>query len=147
MRIKICKKIYGQITKHLERSYPFEGAGYLLGISSVHERIVTEVLPIQNAWNESSQNDRFLIPPDEFLRVERHAEEKNIEIIGVFHSHPDANNQPSHFDKEWAMPWFSYFITTVNHGDAVQTRSWRLSDDRHEFIEEDLIFDSPKDNF
>ena len=71
--------------------------------------------------------------------AEQFAEDKALEIIGAFHSHPDANNQPSAFDREWALPWFSYFITAVNQGDAAQTRSWRLTDDRKLFIEEDLV--------
>jgi hypothetical protein len=34
------------------------------------------------------------------------------------------------------MPWFSYIITSVNAGQAVGSRSWRLTDDRLTFIEE-----------
>jgi hypothetical protein len=36
------------------------------------------------------------------------------------------------------MPWFSYIITSVNEGKAVDSRSWRLSDDRTIFNEEKL---------
>jgi hypothetical protein len=36
------------------------------------------------------------------------------------------------------MPWFSYIITSVNDGKAVQSRSWLLSEDRSHFQEENL---------
>jgi hypothetical protein len=34
------------------------------------------------------------------------------------------------------MPWFSYVITSVQAGRAVESRSWRLSEDRSTFVEE-----------
>jgi proteasome lid subunit RPN8/RPN11 len=60
-------------------------------------------------------------------------------VIGVFHSHPDHPNQPSEFDRQWALPWFSYLITSIEKGTAVGSRSWRLEDDRTGFEEEEII--------
>jgi len=57
----------------------------------------------------------------------------------VFHSHPDHPNRPSEFDREWAMPWFSYLITSVQAGRAVESRSWLLAEDRRGFEEESVI--------
>ena len=51
---------------------------------------------------------------------------------------PDHPNRPSEFDREWAIPWYSYLITSVKHGRARDSRSWRLSDDRGTFHEETL---------
>jgi len=59
-------------------------------------------------------------------------------LVGIFHSHPDHPAQASEFDREWAMPWFSYLITSVQDGKAGETRSWRLSDDRAGFVEEEI---------
>jgi len=61
-----------------------------------------------------------------------------LDVLGVFHSHPDHPNQPSEFDREWAMPWFSYVITSINLGRAVASRSWLLSEDRAQFAEEQI---------
>jgi hypothetical protein len=45
------------------------------------------------------------------------------------------------------MPWFSYIITSVNQGTAAGSRSWRLTDDRQAFEEEEIILnDQPGDN-
>jgi proteasome lid subunit RPN8/RPN11 len=63
---------------------------------------------------------------------------RGVDVLGVFHSHPDHPNQPSEFDREWAMPWFSYIITSVQAGKAAGSRSWLLQEDRSKFIEEEI---------
>ena len=61
-----------------------------------------------------------------------------LDIIGVFHSHPDHPDRPSEYDREWAQPFFSYVITSVQAGKAVESRSWRLAEDRTQFLEESI---------
>ena len=61
-----------------------------------------------------------------------------LEVLGVFHSHPDNPNRPSEFDRQWAWPNFSYLITSVVQGVAVESRSWRLDEDRSKFSEEEI---------
>ena len=56
----------------------------------------------------------------------------------MFHSHPDHPNRPSEFDREWAQPFFSYIITSVQAGAAVESRSWRVTADRSAFLEEQI---------
>lgn len=56
-----------------------------------------------------------------------------------FDSHPDHPAQPSEFDREWALPWFVYVITRVELGRAVESRVWRLADDRSGFEEEPIV--------
>ena len=53
-------------------------------------------------------------------------------------AHPDHPSQPSEFDRQWAMPWFSYVITSVQAGRAAESRSWRLVEDRSQFVEEKI---------
>ena len=63
----------------------------------------------------------------------------DLDIVGIFHSHPDHPSRPSEFDREWAMPWFSYIITSVKNGKADGSRSWLLSEDRSAFNEESIV--------
>jgi proteasome lid subunit RPN8/RPN11 len=69
---------------------------------------------------------------------EEEADRLGLELVGVSHSHPDHPNLPSEFDRQWAWPNFSYLITSVVEGNAVESRSWRLNEDRASFSEEDL---------
>ena len=73
------------------------------------------------------------------LRGENDASRLGLDVIGVFHSPPDHPNRPSEFDREWALPWYSYVITSVQSGNAVESRSWRLCEDRSAFNEEQIL--------
>jgi proteasome lid subunit RPN8/RPN11 len=61
-----------------------------------------------------------------------------VDLIGVFHSHPDCPNVPSEYDREWAQPFFSYIISRVDKGKTVSHRSWRLVEDRSTYEEEEI---------
>jgi proteasome lid subunit RPN8/RPN11 len=138
MRLEITADLLEQIHQHGEKAYPGEGAGFLLGNSSANERVVTAILELSNAREQSAQHNRYLLTPQDMLRSEQEAARLGLDVVGVFHSHPDHPNQPSEFDREWAMPWFSYIITSVNQGSAIASRSWRLTDDRGQFLEENI---------
>jgi proteasome lid subunit RPN8/RPN11 len=140
MRLEITADLLKQIHQHGEGAYPGEGACFLLGNYSTDTRVVTAILELSNAREESAQHNRYLLTPQDMLRSEQEAAKLGLDVIGVFHSHPDHPNQPSEFDRQWAMPWFSYIITSVNQGIAAGSRSWRLTDDRAQFIEESIQF-------
>ena len=59
--------------------------------------------------------------------------------VGYYHSHPDHPARPSDFDREHAWPGTSYMIISVIKGRVVDGRSWRLTDDRSRFEEEELL--------
>lgn len=138
MRLEITADLLKQIHQHGENAYPAEGAGFLLGNSSTDVRVATAILELSNAREQSAQHNRYLLTPQDMLRSEQEAARLGIDVIGVFHSHPDHPNQPSEFDCQWAMPWFSYIITSVNQGTAAGSRCWRLTDDRAQFVEENI---------
>jgi len=134
--LKISKDLLGKIHAHGEQAYPEEGAGFLIG----REGRVEQVLALPNAREEEARHNRFLIAPEDYLEAELIADELGLSLIGVFHSHPDHPNRPSEYDREWAQPFFSYLITTVNQAKAAGSRSWRLLEDRSIFEEEEIRF-------
>ena len=133
-------RLLEQMNSHVEKAYPEEGAGFLLG----QEGEVKEIIALSNAREESARHNRFLFTPEDFLQAERKAERLGMDLIGVFHSHPDCPNIPSEYDREWAQPFFSYIITRVDDGKAVNSRSWRLLEDRSKFEEETLQVSEPQ---
>lgn len=136
MNLEISPDLLNQIHIHGEEAYPGEGAGFMLGNTNGNSRVVTAILRLPNAREEAAQHNRYLLAPQDVLHSEQEAAKLGLDVIGVFHSHPDHPNQPSEFDREWAMPWFSYIITSVKDGKAAGSRSWRLTDDRSAFVEE-----------
>ena len=134
MTLAISKELLNQIHAHGEKAYPEEGAGFLIGNNDKVENI----LPLENAREDGARHNRFLITPEDYLKAELTADQLGLSLIGVFHSHPDHPNRPSEYDREWAQPFFSYIITTVNDGKAIESRSWRLLEDRSKFEEEKI---------
>jgi proteasome lid subunit RPN8/RPN11 len=136
--LNISNRLIEQINAHVEKAYPEEGAGFLMG----DEGEVKEILPLSNAREDAARHNRFLITPEDYLKAELKADSLGLSLIGVFHSHPDCPNVPSDYDREWAQPFFSYVITRVDEGKAVSHRSWRLVEDRSKYDEEEIKFNS-----
>jgi proteasome lid subunit RPN8/RPN11 len=134
----LSKQVLAQIHTHGEVSYPEEGAGFLLGSDEDQQRVVSQIFTTENAREDTARHNRYLVTPEDYLEAEITAERLGLDLMGVFHSHPDHPNRPSEFDREWAQPFFSYVITSVNEGKAVESRCWRLSEDRSKFEEEEI---------
>ena len=139
MKVVIPEDLLKQIHEHGQMAYPEEGAGLLFGLVDGDYKRVKAILELMNAREAGARYNRYLITPQDMLRGENQADSLGLEIIGVFHSHPDHSNRPSEFDRDWAMPWYSYVITSVDHGKAIESRSWQLVADRSNFVEEEIL--------
>jgi|Deesub1362A_J573_1020465.scaffolds.fasta_scaffold07272_4 proteasome lid subunit RPN8/RPN11 len=135
--LRLHKRLLDQIHALAEQAYPEEGAGLLLGRSLEQGRLGLQIRPVDNTFDPQQRRRRYMIDPMDMLRIEEEAEAMDLEVIGVFHSHPDHPAEPSEFDRQQALPWFSYLITRVSGGKAVESRSWRLNDE-HEFEPEEI---------
>jgi proteasome lid subunit RPN8/RPN11 len=139
--LSLTNEILSQIHAHGEASYPEEGAGLLLGKADGDRKQVTSLRTFDNAREQSARHNRYLLTPQDYLQGEREAARLGLDILGVFHSHPDHPNHPSEYDREWAMPWLSYIITSVQAGRAVESRSWTLNEDRSQFEQEIIVLE------
>jgi proteasome lid subunit RPN8/RPN11 len=120
-----------------ERAYPNECCGALLGgFDGERGKIVAAILPIGNSSDAAERFHRFTIGPDDFMRAEREAEARKMELIGFYHSHPDHPAEPSDYDLEHALPFYSYVIAAVEDGAATAVTSWEMSADRSRFLRE-----------
>lgn len=137
MNMIISQTARDQMLNHAEDTYPLECCGFFLGDED-DERMVSKVLPVGNA-KEGDQRRHFEISPKDYRKAERYAEEHNLDLLGVYHSHPDHPAEPSEHDRSVALPFFSYIIISVQAGKAAAMRSWRLNEDRT-FDEEHLGF-------
>lgn len=127
-----------RIHAHGESAYPEEGAGFMLGKVDGEDKRVTAILPLANTREDAARHNRYMLTPQDYMLGEDEAERLGLDILGIFHSHPDHPDRPSEYDREWAMPWFSYVITSVQSGRAAGSRCWRLLEDRSAFIEETI---------
>jgi len=147
MTLHISRELLLQIWDHGERTYPEENAGLILGAVNGEERWASRLLPLENKSRSEFRHNRYLINPEDMIAGEQEAERLALDILGVFHSHPDHPAEPSEYDRQWALPWYSYLITSVDRGQALESRSWRLNDDRSQMFEEVLHVQLDLDTF
>ena len=161
MVIKLNSHHLQTIQTYAERIYPEECCGLLLGQRCGDAKTLIEVLPTENSWDdeaadafqaiegsaqlESSKRSRFSIAPVVMLKAQKDARARNLDIIGIFHSHPDHPAVPSEFDRAIAWQQYSYIIVSVQQGKACDLKSWSL-DDNHQFQPEDILIVSPEPN-
>jgi proteasome lid subunit RPN8/RPN11 len=126
------------IRREGERAWPNECCGFLLGRVEGGAKRAGGVLAVENSREAAEQYHRFVISPEDFLRAEKEARRQKKEILGIYHSHPDHPARPSDYDREQALPFYSYLIVAVEGGRAGDLTSWELSDNREQFLEEEL---------
>lgn len=139
--LRLTAELHEQIKAHGAVSYPFEGCGLLLGRVENGDNIVTEIRPLPNVWPvETEKPVRFLIDPKAWQQVELEAMNCDLDVIGIFHSHPDDVPVASPRDLAWASwPGYSYLITQVLQAEPTFSRSWQLKGDRSGFDEEEIL--------
>ena len=117
------------IVEDARSAYPNECCGFLLGYEDENSRrIITQAMVVNNA-KEGDQKRRFAISPQDYQQAEVYAEKENLQLLGVYHSHPDHPAIPSIHDRAAAQPFFSYIIISVNSGVPGFIRSWRLNEE------------------
>jgi proteasome lid subunit RPN8/RPN11 len=145
MSLKLIQQQAEAIRRHGVEDYPSECCGVLLGEADGSEKIVREVVPLRNLRKDpkraqellpvddtakETERNRFLIDPQDQLRVEKEARRLGLDVLGYYHSHPDHPARPSNYDREHAWPWYSYLILSVEKGEAKELTCWVLSQDR-----------------
>ncbi|MBP6787880.1 MAG: M67 family metallopeptidase [Candidatus Promineofilum sp.] len=133
-------ELHQLIRVHGAASYPHEGCGLLLGEVRDGVNVVRAARPLPNVWPvESEKPERFRIDPADWRDVELEAMGEGLDVIGVFHSHPDHPPVASPRDVAWAaFAGYSYLITQVVAGTPGHSRSWQLLPDRSGFVEEQI---------
>ena len=141
---------------------PVDSIAIVDDIPSQPTRTVVELWPMMNAWDGDAQTAmteldgnaiastanhdssqvlttrrRYWIDPKDMLAAQKYARNNGLNIIGIYHSHPDHPAVPSECDRTCAWPEYSYIIVSVPNGTAADTFSWTL-DDEHQFQPEDL---------
>lgn len=120
MKLIVKRDAFESIIKACVDGYPFETAGLMLGSASK----VYEIIPVRNV-HEHDHRVRYRIDPMEYYAAEKTAEAKGLEVLGIYHSHPDHPPTPSAYDLEYALPPWYYLIISVTSGKALGYGCWK----------------------
>ena len=94
--IRIPKSIYDAIVEHAKKESPLECCGILGGKEGVVEKAF-------ELTNTEKSPVRFLMSPQEQLKVFEELEKESMEMIAIYHSHPHSTSFPSEIDVEMAF--------------------------------------------
>ena len=138
--LRLSPQLAETIGEQAAHAYPNEGCGLLLGRLEEDCITVVELFPVENRWEaEDEKVRRFRITGEDMLQAELAAMAQDLEVVGVYHSHPDHPPVASPRDLAWAAwPGYSYLITEVRGGHPASSQSWQLLDDRSGFVEEKI---------
>jgi proteasome lid subunit RPN8/RPN11 len=100
---------------HAERVYPNECCGAMLGHVRESQKVVVEAIPIENKF-EGQQVDHYEIKPEDLLAADRAARDRGLDLIGIFHSHPDCDAYFSDADLKNSCPWYSFVVLSIKNG-------------------------------
>jgi proteasome lid subunit RPN8/RPN11 len=132
MKLVVPQDIIQRIRRHGEETYPHECCGFMLGSAEDGTQRIREIRLQANERTESREN-RFVISPEQFRAAETYARKTGLQLVGIYHSHPDSPARPSEYDRDHAWPWFSYVIVSVKGGKSAEANAWELRDDRSGF--------------
>lgn len=107
-------------------AYPLEACGLLVGTFEIDGARVVRAESTRNVAGERA-HERFEIDPGDFIAVDERARAEGLEIVGVWHSHPDRAAVPSREDLEVAEPRWSYLIVATTRAGTGDHRAWRLA--------------------
>ena len=138
MPLKIGAGDVGHIHDHAKEAYPEECTGALVGMHVEGMKIVVDVWRAENT-HEEERSRRFLIEPLKIKEFEERAAERDMDVLGFYHSHPDHPAEPSEYDREHAWPGWSYVIASVSAENVEDMRSWVLKGDRSGYDEEPIV--------
>ena len=136
--LKLTGEIEEKIRQAGAEAYPNECCGILFGSEENGVHTVKTLKSIDNARESGEQYHRFLITAEDMMAAELEARKRKLEIVGFYHSHPDHPAQPSDYDRDHALPFYSYIILRVAQGRPELMTSWRLQLSREAFDREEL---------
>ncbi len=129
---------WSAMVEHAERTYPNECCGAMLGeVSEDGRKRVRAALPLENV-SAGSQAARYELRPQDLLRADREARALAMDVIGIYHSHPDCGAYFSETDLKNSCPWYSFVVLSVAQGKFDHANSWLPNEEQTAAQKEDL---------
>jgi proteasome lid subunit RPN8/RPN11 len=136
--ISIDKEAWDVMVAHARSTYPNECCGAMLGHVDSDKRVVTAV-PIENAY-AGGQQERYELRPEDLLKADREARSRGMDLVGIFHSHPDCDAYFSETDLKNSCPWYSFVVISIRGGEFDHANSWLPNEDQTAAAKEDLRY-------
>lgn len=137
--IRIDPEAWAAMVAHARETYPNECCGAMLGSTDGEQKQVQVSLRLQNAF-EGAQAARYELRPEDLLAADRAARERQMDLIGIYHSHPDCDAYFSKTDLQNSCPWYSFVVLSIQKGEFHHANSWLPNFDQTEAAKEELSY-------
>jgi proteasome lid subunit RPN8/RPN11 len=137
--IRIETDPWAAMVSHARSAYPNECCGAMLGRTDGEEKLVREAMPLRNAF-EGAQAARYELRPEDLLAADKAARERGMDLIGIYHSHPDCDAYFSTTDLQNSCPWYSFVVLSIQNGEFNHANSWLPNPEQTEAAKEELIY-------
>ena len=125
--------------EHAVEAYPNECCGAMVGAADGDTKTVREAMRLANAF-AGAQAARYELRPEDLLAADSAARARGLDLIGIYHSHPDCDAYFSKTDLENSCPWYSFVVLSVQKGEFHHANSWLPNFDRTEAAREELQY-------
>jgi proteasome lid subunit RPN8/RPN11 len=137
--IKINSEAWAVMVAHAESKFPNECCGAMIGNIDGDTKSVTAAVAMENSYT-GEQGARYELRPEDLLEADRKARAAGLDLIGIFHSHPDCDAYFSKTDLENSCPWYSFVVLSVKGGKFDHANSFLPNADQTAAEKEDLTW-------
>ena len=139
MMIRIEPEPWAAMVSHARQTYPNECCGAMLGSIDDAGKTVRVALRLKNAF-DGVQAARYELRPQDLLAADKAAHERHMDLIGIYHSHPDCGAYFSKTDLQNSCPWYSFVVLSIQKGEFHHANSWLPNAEQTAAAQEELIY-------
>jgi proteasome lid subunit RPN8/RPN11 len=137
--IRINDDAWRVMVEHARATYPNECCGAMLGSVDGAGKHVKMAVPLENAFS-GEQAERYELRPEDLLAADRKAREQGMDLVGIFHSHPDCDAYFSETDLKNSCPWYSFLVLSIKRGEFDHANSFLPNPDQTAAEKEELSY-------
>jgi len=137
--IKVASEPWQEMVAHARSTYPNECCGAMLGKIDGDEKDVLIAMRLQNS-STGSQAARYELRPEDLLAADQEARRQGLDLIGIYHSHPDCGAYFSETDLKNSCPWYSFIVLSIQKGEFDHANSWLPNAEQTAAEKEELIY-------
>ena len=111
----------------------------MIGAIDGSDKTVHVAVPLENAF-VGEQGARYELRQEDLLRADTEARQRGMDLIGIFHSHPDCDAYFSKTDLENSCPWYSFVVMSIKDGKFDHANSFLPDPDQTKAEKEQLTW-------
>jgi proteasome lid subunit RPN8/RPN11 len=121
--IQVEAGAWAEMVAHARETYPNECVGAMLGTSGDGRKVVSVAMRLANSFS-GVQRERYELRPEDLLAADRAARDRGLDLVGIYHSHPDCGAYFSETDLKNSCPWYSFVVLSIQKGEFDHANSW-----------------------